>query len=167
MLFPAQIRLLSINPYILVSPARAAALKPNWRKPLPVLVRINGSPEQQWRINLMPKGDGSFYLYLHGDVRKASKTKVGDRVKVELQFDKAYRNGPQHGMPADFRKALGKSKTAKKNWDALAPSRKKEVLRMFARLKAPETKQRNLAKAMEMLRGKAGRFMARDWKNGA
>jgi len=101
--FLAPILLLSPNPYILVSPTRAAALKPNWRKPLPVLVRINGKPAEPWRINMMPKGDGSFYLYLHGEVRKASGTKVGDKVKVELQFDADYRSGPQHAMPPGAR----------------------------------------------------------------
>ena len=62
-----------INPYILVTPAQARTIKPGWRKPLPVLVRINGKP---WRINMMPVGDGRFYLYLHGDVRKESGTKL-------------------------------------------------------------------------------------------
>jgi hypothetical protein len=47
------------NPYTLVTPAQAKALKPGWRKPLPVLVRINGKPAEPWRINMMPVGDGS------------------------------------------------------------------------------------------------------------
>ena len=68
------------NPYMHVSAKRAATIKSGWRKPLPVLVRINGKPEKAWRINMMPIGDGAFYLYLHGYVRKASGTKVGDRV---------------------------------------------------------------------------------------
>src|SRR5436853_5166 len=55
---------------------------------------------------MMPVGDGSFYLYLHGDVRKASGTKVGDRVRVEAGFDSKYRNGPQHPVPSWFRSAL-------------------------------------------------------------
>ena len=40
----------------------------------------------------MPAGDGTFYLYLHEQVRTASGTGVGDRVEVELRFDDAYRN---------------------------------------------------------------------------
>jgi hypothetical protein len=44
------------------------------------------------RINMMPVGDGRFYLYPHGDVRKASGTAVGDRVRVEIAFDASYRN---------------------------------------------------------------------------
>ncbi len=64
-----------INPYVLVSAVRARKIKPQWRRPLPVLVRINGHPKKTpWRINMMPVGDGSFYLYLHESVRHASET---------------------------------------------------------------------------------------------
>ena len=97
--FSAVIKIRGVNPFILVSASRANAIKPGWRKPLPVLVRINGKPTKAWRINMMPVGNGSFYLYLHGEIRKASGTAVGDRVRVEIDFDPGYRNGPQHPMP--------------------------------------------------------------------
>ena len=45
-----------INPYILVTPGQAKSIKPGWRKPLPVLVRINAKPAAPWRINMMPAG---------------------------------------------------------------------------------------------------------------
>jgi hypothetical protein len=35
-------------------------MKPGWRKPLPVLVRLNGKPAKGWHINMMPAGNGSF-----------------------------------------------------------------------------------------------------------
>ena len=110
---------------------------------------------------------GSFYLYLHGDVRKASGTKVGDRVRVEVGFDAKYRNGPQHPVPSWFRSALRKDSRAMKNWDALISSRKKEILRYFARLKSPEARERNLERALHVLSGRKGRFMARAWDQGA
>jgi hypothetical protein len=156
-----------INPYVLVSAARAKSIKPGWRKPLPVLVRINGKPAVPWRINMMPVGDGSFYLYLHGDVRRASSTKVGDRVRVEVGFDARYRNGPQHPVPSWFKAALQRNPRAAKNWDALIPSRRKEILRYFARLKSPEARERNLERALHVLSGRKGRFMARAWDSGA
>ena len=156
-----------INPFILVSAARADAIKPGWRKPLPVRVRIDGQPETAWRINMMPAGDGSFFLYLHGDVRKASGTAVGDRVRVEIEFDASYRNGPQHPMPRWFRQALAGNPQASANWKALIPSRRKEILRYFASLRSPEARARNLARALEALSGEPGRFMARSWKNGS
>ncbi len=57
-------------------------------------MRINGRPEKDWRINMMPVGDGSFYLYMHGDIRKASGTAVGDRVRVEIEFVIGYKKRP-------------------------------------------------------------------------
>jgi hypothetical protein len=165
--FTAVIKIRGVNPFILVSASRANAIKPGWRKPLPVLVRVNGKPAKSWRINMMPVGDGSFYLYLHGDVRKASSTAVGDRVRVQIDFDASYRNGPQHPMPRSFKRALAGNPQAMKSWTALIPSRKKEILRYFSGLNSPDARARNLAKALHVLSGETGRFMGRAWKNGS
>ena len=164
--FVASIQIVGVNPYVLVSARRASALKPNWRKPMPVLIRVNGKPERPWSINMMPVGDGSFRLYLHGTVRKASGTGVGDRVHVEATYHSAYKNGPQHTMPAWFRNALNKNPAAKANWQKLIPSRKKEILRYFAGLKSQVARERNLARALGALSGKPVRFMARSWSGG-
>lgn len=164
--FTAAIEIYNGNPYILVSAERAKILKDGWKKPLPVLVQVNDKPDVPWRINMMPIGDGSFYLYLHGEVRKASGTKVGDRVKVDVAFDPDYRNGPMHPMPEILRKALDENTVANQAWGKLAPSRQKEILRYFSFLKSDEARFRNLEKAMYVLNGNEGRFMARDWKGG-
>src|SRR5579859_6807925 len=131
-LFRSVIRIENINPYVLVSARRAARIRKGWRRPLPVRVRVNGEPKKAWRINLMPVGDGSFYLYLHGGVRKASGTKVGDTVTVELEFDDEYRSGPAHPMPPWFLDALNKNRKAERAWSELIPSRQKEILRYFS-----------------------------------
>ncbi len=115
---------------------------------------------------MMPVGNGDFYLYLHGDVRKASHTKVGDTVTVDISFDEEYRNGPMHPMPVWFLDALEKHPEARKNWEALIPSRQKEILRYFSWLKTQETIDRNLAQALHVLSGQPGRFMARSWNKG-
>src|SRR6267154_1818774 len=75
--FTATIKIRNSNPYIPVDASRAAAIKEGWRRPLPVRLRINGRPSKAWRVNMMPVGDGSFYLYLHGTIREASGTAVG------------------------------------------------------------------------------------------
>jgi len=165
--FRATIEIRGANPYVLVNAARAQTLKSGWRKPMPVLVRINGNPVRPWRINMMPAGDGSFYLYLHGEVRKASYTKVGDTVRVTLRFDAAYRGGPMHPMPPWFRIPLAKNKKAEKAWDALTPSRQKEILRYLAALKSTEARARNVTRSLQMLSGKTGRLMGRTWRDGA
>lgn len=162
--FVASIRVFNGNPFVYVSTARVRTIKPGWRKPLPVLVRINSRPrEKPWRINMMPIGTGAFYLYLHGDIRGASRTKVGDRVRVEVQFDATYRNGPLHPMPSWFRVPLSKDAKATKAWGALIPSRKKEILRYFARLQSRDARARNVMRALHVLSGKQGRFMGRSW----
>ena len=165
--FTAVIKIRGVNPYILVSAPRAKAIKPGWRKPLPVLVRINSKLANAWRINMMPVGNGSFYLYLRGDVRKASSTAVGDRVRVEIDFDASYRSGPQHSMPRWFERALAGNPRALQSWAALIPSRKKEILRYISQLNSQDARARNLANAIRVLSGETGRFMGRAWKNGS
>ena len=165
--FAARIKIRNSNPYIVVSAVRAKTIKSGWRKPMPVLLRVNGGPDRPWRINMMPVGNGAFYLYLHGDVRRASQASVGDRVRIEIDFNARYRNGPQHSMPTWFRQGLMANANAKKNWLALTPSRKKEILRYISRLKSPAARGRNLASALHVLSGAAGRFMARNWADGS
>lgn len=164
--FHGTVKILGVNPHISVSKSLAATLKPEWHKPLPVLVRLDGKPAAPHRINLMPVGDGTFYLYLNGIVRKTADVSVGDSVRAELQFDASYRNGPQHPMPRWFRDALKENRGARSNWITLPPSRQKEVLRYLARLKSAEARARNLARALRVLSGSRGRFMGRGWKNG-
>ncbi len=165
--FKAVIKIRGVNPFVEVSAAQASKVKPGWRKPLPVLVRVNGEPEEPHRVNMMPAGDGAFYLYLNGIIRKQAGVSVGDRVSVEIAFDPGYRNGPQHPMPRWFKAALDSNPDAQSNWTKLTPSRKKEVLRYFASLKSPEARARNLDRAITMLTGATGRFMARTWTDGS
>jgi hypothetical protein len=165
--FSSVINIRGVNPFIIVSASQANAIKTGWRKALPILLRVNGKPAKPWRINMMPVGNGGFYLYLHGDIRKASGAGVGDRVSVEIDFDASYKNGPQHPMPRWFKQALAGNPQAMKNWIALNPSRKKEILRYFSRLHSPAARARNVAKAVHVLSGETGRFMARAWKNGS
>ena len=163
--FRAVMEITGVNPYVLVSARRVARIQKNWRRPLPVRVRVNGRPEKPWRINLMPAGDGSFYLYLHGDVRKASGTRVGDTVTVELAFDPAYRGGPAHPMPRWFGDALRRNQRARQAWQLLGPSRRKEILRYLSSLKTLAARERNLQRAMKVLSGGKTRYMARSWND--
>jgi len=114
----------------------------------------------------MPAGDGNFYLYLHETVRKASNTKVGDRVLVQLAVDEEYRSGPIHPVPGRFKAALNRNPKARAAWEALSPSRKKEVLRYLDSLHSAQAVARNVSRAIEALSGSEVRFLARTWKDG-
>lgn len=164
--FRAKMLITGVNPYVVVSAARAKALKPGWKRPMPVLVTVNGVPEPPWRINLMPMGDGRFYLYLAGAVRKASRTKVGDTVTIDVRFDPEYRNGPMHPMPVWFREPLEANAKAKRAWAELTPSRQKEILRYLSWLKSDDARERNVSKAIRVLSGARERYLARSWTEG-
>ena len=154
--FRARIEIIGINPYVRVSATRVRELKAGWRRPLPVLVRVNGHPKAKpWRINMMPMGNGDFYLYLAEVVRTASKTKVGDLVDVAVEFDAKYRGGPLTPMPRAMKSALAQDAAARGAWDALTPSRKKEVIRYLVALKSAESLQRNVEKFTNQLAGRA------------
>ena len=159
----SRLEIVGVNPHVRVSAKVASRLKKNWHGPMPVRYLVNGEPDRAWRINMMPLGDGSYRLYLNGEVRKASNVTVGDELVLFVAFDDEYRGGPQHAMPSWFGDELARNPNAKRGWEALPPSRQKEILRYFARLKSEEAKQRNLKKAMQVLAGVRGRFMARSW----
>jgi Domain of unknown function (DUF1905)/Bacteriocin-protection, YdeI or OmpD-Associated len=161
--FRALIEIRGINPYVLVSAEQAARLKRNWRKPMPVRIQVNGKPDIPWRVNLMPVGDGSFYLYLQGQVRKESGTSVGDIARLTVEFDDEYRGGPVDPVPSWFGDELLRNHSALKGWNGLPPSRQKEILRYLIGLKSPLAQQRNVQRALHVLAGGKARFMGRSW----
>lgn len=164
--FDSKILINGVNPYVKVLPEQAVSLKQNWRRPMPVIVRINEKPENGWRINMMPMGDGSFYLYLSGEVRKASGTKVDDIVNVQVEFDDEYKNGPLHAVPSLLQNALNQNDDMRNRWHELSPSRQKEVLRYIDNIKSEEIKAKNIERLLRILSGESDHFMGRDWING-
>jgi hypothetical protein len=166
-IFTALIRLRGINPYVLVGRAQARSIRSRGRGPLPVLLRLNEMSKPTWRVNMMPSGDGRFYLYLHGGMRRSTQTKVGDRIRIELELDSRYHGGPQQPLPPWFASGLESEPRAYVGWRALPPSRKKEIVRYLARLKSPEARARNLARVLRVLAGGHARFMGREWKDGS
>ena len=148
---------------MVVDAKEASRLRKGWRGPMPVRFRVNGEQEEPRKVNLMPTGGGRFILYLNGEIRKASGVGVGHLVTLEVWFDEEYTGGPLHSMPSWFSDELGREPLAKRGWDRLPPSRQKEILRYFARLRSPEARRRNARRAARVLAGGRGRFMGRAW----
>jgi hypothetical protein len=159
--FTQRIAIRGINPYLLVSAKLAQQLRPGWRKPLPVRVTIDGKPRSPARVNLMPAGDGSFYLYLNGPLREASATAVGDRVTARVSFDASYRGGPTHPVPSSLERALRARPKAARAWDEFSPSRRKEILRYLAGLRTAQARERNVVKLIAMLTRPDREFLGR------
>jgi len=160
--FRSTIEINGINPYVRVSPRHAAKLQTGWRKPLPVHIRINAQPKTPWPINLMPVGDGSFYLYLHGDVRKASGTKVGDMVTVEVEFDAAIRAARKRCRAGSGRPCVNTRAPSKPEATDSEPAERDPAISLRPEVTRGQT--RNTQRALRVLAGAQARFMARSWK---
>jgi uncharacterized protein YdeI (YjbR/CyaY-like superfamily) len=74
---------------------------------------------------------------------------AGDEVDVDVELDTAPR---EVDVPADLAAALDAEPAARVRFDALPYSHRKEHVRAVEEAKAPETRQRRIAKAVAMLR---------------
>lgn len=138
----------AINPCVVVPAAIVAALRRESGKnqSLPVRATVQGRP---FKANVM-RYLGAWRLYLNGVTRKAARADTGDRVSVTLCHDPLPR---REKMPKVFAAALARDAKARAAFQALAPSRQKELLRYLNSLKREESVQRNLAKLLRYLKG--------------
>lgn len=155
--FKAIIEIIGVNPYILLPEKVLNAIFKQAQKnkgPIPVRGKINGVDFIQHLV----KYSGKWRLYLNTPMRSATNTKVGDKVSIQIEFDPIERKIEMHPK---LLKALKNDKTARKIFDELSPSLKKEIVRYIHNLKTEESKDRNVTKAIDFLKGKQ-RWIGRD-----
>ncbi|HXO34926.1 MAG TPA: YdeI/OmpD-associated family protein [Candidatus Acidoferrales bacterium] len=114
------------------------------RARVPVRGSINGFP---FRSSLMPMG-GCHMMPVNRTLREAAGVKPGDMVAVVMERDDQVRTVD---APAVLKKALGKNKAAKGNWEKLPFTHKKEMAVWIEGAKQEETRVRRLAKVMHVL----------------
>jgi hypothetical protein len=115
------------------------------KKPL-VVVTLNG---YSYHSAVGKMGD-KFMISLSAEHRKNSNVNGGDTVELSIDLDTAPRTVE---IPADLQKAFGKNKTAKENFEKLAPNKKKAIVLAINDAKTEETKIKRINKAMEQLLG--------------
>ena len=115
------------------------------RARVPVRGTINGFP---FRSSLMPMG-GAHCMAVNKTMREGAKVKPGDQVEVVMERDDAERTVE---APPELKKELVKSKTAQARWNELAFTVKKEMANSIREAKQEETKNRRLAKVMQILK---------------
>ena len=146
--FSATIYKLGINP-VVDPPERvlAAIFKDAGRSkgPIPVRGRVNAAVFQQTLV----KYSGAWRLYINGEMLKASGAKVGETVKIDVEFDPSPR---EVRMPEALAQAFSKARAARSAFDKLAPSRQKEILRYIGSLKTEESIRKNVEKIVRQLR---------------
>jgi hypothetical protein len=106
---------------------------------------LNGSP---FRGRLSVYG-GKTYLGLNKATRNAAKIDVGDQVEVVLDRDEAPR---EVEIPQELLAAFERDTAAKAAFDGMAFTHRKEYARWIAEAKKEETRERRVAKALEMLK---------------
>ena len=92
---------------------------------------------------------GKFLISLSAERRAASGLKGGDLIQVDLQLDTTPR---EVTVPDDLAAALAAEPEAKAFFESLSYSNQSRHVLSITEAKTPETRQRRVEKAMEMLR---------------
>lgn len=117
------------------------------RKP-PVRVTIRG---HTYRSTVAARGD-RYLVGVSAENRDAAGVAAGDEVDVDLELDTEPR---EVAVPPDLAEALGADAHAKAFFEDLSHSQQRWYVEPIEQAKKPETRQRRVVKAIEMLR--AGR----------
>lgn len=113
-------------------------------KRFPVRATVAG---HTWRGSVA-RMKGEFLLGLNREVREAAGVEAGDEVAVELALDAEERTVE---VPPALAAALAADPAAKALFDGLAYTHRKEFARWIAEAKKEDTRERRVAKALEML----------------
>lgn len=105
----------------------------------------------EYRGSLAKMDHHCHFLIMTQAVRKAIGKQPGDSVHVTIQKDDQSRTVE---VPEDFRKKLNENPEVQAFFDGLAFTHRKEYIRWITEAKRPETRERRINKAIEMLTGK-------------
>lgn len=94
-------------------------------------------------ISLMPLGDGTHFLPIKTEIRKAIKKNAGDIVEIELESD----NAEVH-VPVELVEAFEASPEAKKLFESYSYSNKKNYTTYISKAKRQETKDKRAVEAV-------------------
>ena len=147
--FTSQIYKIGINP-VVDPPVRVLteifARAGRSKGPIPVCGKLNGAAFVQTLVRY----GGVWRLYINAGMLKDSGLKVGDNAKVEIDFDPRAREVPTPRALAD---RLRKDKDARRTFNNLSPSRRKEILRYIGSLKSQAAIDKNVDRIISHLRG--------------
>jgi len=92
---------------------------------------------------------GRFMLPISAQVREAAGVAARDKIDVDVDLDTAPRVVT---VPPDFSRALTREPAAKRFFEGLNFSNKQRIVIAIEAAKAPETRERRIAKALSALR---------------
>jgi hypothetical protein len=114
-------------------------------KRFPVVATVNG---YTWRTSVVRMG-GEFMIGLNREVREGAGVAAGDVVEVSAALDEQPR---EVEVPEALATALAAEPELEARFAGLAFTHRKEYARWIAEAKRPETRDRRVAQALEMIR---------------
>jgi len=93
---------------------------------------------------------GRFYIGFRKEIREAAGLEMGKTITVATEPDTAPRIVE---VPEDLQRALAKNAAARKTFESLSYSHRKEHAQWVAGAKKEETRARRVARVIEMLKG--------------
>jgi hypothetical protein len=107
-----------------------------------VMARVNDS--EPFKVSLFPVGGGKHYIRIKAKVRKETKTKTGDFVRLRFEvLDRA-----DVTYPPDLVKAL-KAEGATAEFRALPPGEQNFIIRRIDEAAKPETRKKRIQEGIE------------------
>ncbi|OWY19856.1 DUF1905 domain-containing protein [Sphingobacteriales bacterium UPWRP_1] len=110
-----------------------------------VKATFDGEP---YRGSVMSEGNGTYSLLVLKEIRQKIGKKTGETVTVTLQADTEERTVT---VPDDLLQALEQHAEAKLVFNKYSYTHRKEYVRWIEEAKKPETRQRRIQKAIEMI----------------
>lgn len=111
--------------------------------------RVSGAiAGQPFRGPIRSRCDGRFYLVVNKAIRQTAGLAVGDTVQVTLEVGAGESETP---LPADLAAVLNGNPVAGAAFARMAPSHRREFVAWLDETKNPDTRQRRLARVLEML----------------
>lgn len=155
--FNAKLEIIGINPFVFVSDIILNELFGQAGKdkgPIPICGSVNGKKYLQTLV----KYRGEWRLYVNTTMLENSPDRIGEMLEVTLAFDPSERTVEPHPK---LMKALNENPEAKKVFDALPTSRRREIIKYISFLKTEKSIEKNVVRAIGFLLGKE-RFIGRD-----
>lgn len=136
------------NPYIDVPQSVSRAFEAYARAGrVSVVGRLNKAPI---RATLIPARRGRHRLFVNSGMRSAAGVGVGDTVRFELRPTKP----DSVPLPADVAAYFRKTNSARRAFQALPPSHRRELLRYIDDARTPETRRRRIEKSIAHVLGR-------------
>ncbi|WP_276345578.1 YdeI/OmpD-associated family protein [Daejeonella sp. JGW-45] len=154
--FKAVLEIIGINPYVRVPENILTAIFAQAGKSkghIPVAGTVNDLPYKQTLLRY----SGLWRLYINTLMLKDSPRRIGETIRVSIEFDPADRTIKPH---PDFTAALKNKPEAKVEFERLSPSKQKEMVRYISSLKTATSRTRVIERAINSLLGK-GSFIGK------